>query len=131
LKSAAGLANFVSPSDQVATTPRSINSLAKIVLLIIERDREARSFMDTDLQVQALMMALDAEIASRLAHADRGDGAIRRLESPPSRHRQWSSRCLFGGYNLLKQPEMLADESEGDEVADPSIKLGRASEVAE
>jgi hypothetical protein len=51
-------------------------------LLIIERDREARSFMDTDLQVQALMMALDAEIASRLAHADRGgDGAIRRLES--------------------------------------------------
>src|SRR6516165_3371364 len=78
-------------------------------------------------------MALGTEIARRLAHADRGgDGAIRRLES---RHHGIADGLhdgsLFGGNDLLKQPEMLADEIEGDEVADPSIKLGRAFEVAE
>jgi hypothetical protein len=46
--------------------------------------------------------------------------AIRRLES----HHHRIANCLhdgalFGAYDLLKQPEMLADEIEGDEITDP------------
>src|SRR5262249_1207518 len=37
----------------------------------------------------------------------------------------------FGGDDLLQQPEMLVDEIEGDEVADPVIERGRAFEIAE
>src|SRR6478735_4148759 len=38
--------------------------------------------MDADLQVQALVLALGAEIARRLAHADRGgDGAIYQVKA--------------------------------------------------
>src|SRR5262245_33709122 len=78
-------------------------------------------------------MALGTEIACRLAHADRGgDGAVRRLEG---RHHGIAyglhDSALFRGNDLLKQPEVLADEIEGDEVADPRIKLGRAFEVTE
>jgi hypothetical protein len=39
--------------------------------------------------------------------------------------------ALFGAYDLLKQPEMLSDEIEGNEITDPGIKFGRAFEVAE
>ena len=89
--------------------------------------------MDADLQVQALVLALGAEIARRFAHADRGgNGSIRRLEG---RHHRFANGlhdgALFGAYDLLKQPEMLADEIEGDEITDPGIKFGRAFEVAE
>ena len=89
--------------------------------------------MDADLQVQALVLALGAEIARRFAHADRGgNGAIRRLEG---RHHSIADGlhdgALFGAYDLLKHPEMLSDEIESNEITDPGIKFGRAFEVAE
>ena len=76
----------------------------------------------------ALVLALGAEIAHRLAHADRGgDGAVGRLEG---RHHGIADGLHdgtpFGGDDLLQHPEMLVDEIEGHEVADPVIKLGRA-----
>src|SRR5215470_1301199 len=89
--------------------------------------------MDAYLQQQALVLALGAEVAHRLAHANRGgDGAVRRLEGS---HHGIANRLHdgtpFGGDDLLKQPEMLVDEIERHEVADPLIKLGRAFEIAE
>src|ERR1700724_528522 len=112
---------------------RDIDGLAKIVLLAVERDREAGSFVDAHLQAQALMLTLGAEIAHRLAHADRsGNGAVRRLEG---RHHGIADGLhdgpSFGGDNLLQQPEMLVDEIEGDEVADALIERGRVLEIAE
>src|SRR5215831_8330164 len=89
--------------------------------------------MDANLQTQALLLALGAEVAHRLAHADRGgDPAVGRFEG---RHHGIAdglhNRTPFGRDNLLEQPEMLIDEIERDEVANTFIKLGRASEVAE
>src|SRR6202040_645327 len=89
--------------------------------------------MDANLQAQALVLALGAEIAHRLAHADRGgDAAVRRLEGRHHGIANGLHNCTpFGGDDLLKQPEMLVDEIEGDEVANTFIKLGRAFEIAE
>src|SRR5438552_10567611 len=89
--------------------------------------------MNADLQAQALVLALRAEIAHCLAHANRGgDAVVRRLEGrhhgiPNGLH----DGTPFGGDDLLKQSEMFVDEIEGDKVADTFIKLGRAFEIAE
>jgi hypothetical protein len=79
------------------------------------------------------MLALGAEIAHRLAHADRrGNGAIRRLEG---RHHGiadgFHHGAPFGGNDLLQKPKMFVDEIEGDEVADMLIELGGVLEIAE
>src|SRR5450631_1440382 len=79
------------------------------------------------------MLTLGAEIAHRLAHADRsGNGAVRRLEG---RHHGIANGLHdgppFGGDNLLQQPEVLVDEIEGDEVADALIERSRVLEIAE
>src|SRR6185312_11263009 len=89
--------------------------------------------MDAHLQAETLMLALGAEIAHRLAHAERrGNGAVRRLEG---RHHGVANglhdRPPFGRDNLLQQAEMLVDEIEGGEVADALIELGGAPEIAE
>src|SRR5258705_3282813 len=89
--------------------------------------------MDANLQVQALVVALGAEIAHRLTHADRGcDGAVRRLECC----HHGVANCLhdgapFGRDDFQQQPEMLVDEIECNEVAYPLIELGRVLEIAE
>src|ERR1700745_2362715 len=89
--------------------------------------------MDANLQQQALVIALSAEVAHRFAHANRRrDRAVRAHKS--RRHgiaNGLHDGTPFGGDDLLKQPEMLVDEIEGHEVADPLIKLGRAFEIAE
>src|SRR5215467_15208943 len=79
------------------------------------------------------MLTLGAKIAHRLAHADRsGDGTVRRFES---RHDGIANGlhdgAPFGCDNLLKQPEMLVDEIERDEIADAVIEPGRVPEIAE
>src|ERR1700719_1474689 len=79
------------------------------------------------------MLTLGAEIAHRLAHADRsGNGAVRRLEG---RHHGIANGLHdgppFGRDNLLQQPEMLIDEIEGDEVANAVIEPGGVLEIAE
>src|SRR5580692_13153597 len=89
--------------------------------------------MDAQLQAQALMLTLGAEIAHRFAHADRsGNGAVRRLEG---RHHGIANglhdRAPFGRDNLLQQPEMLVDEIEGGEVTNALIELGGAPEITE
>src|ERR1700721_2778699 len=89
--------------------------------------------MDTQLQAEALMLALGAKVAHRLAHADRRrNGALRRLER---RHHGIADGlddgALFGGDYLLQQPEVLVDEIEGGEVADALIKFGRSPEFAD
>src|ERR1700737_2242641 len=89
--------------------------------------------MDAHLQAQALMLTLGAEIAHRLAHADRsGNGAVRRLEG---RHHGIANGLHdgppFGRDNLLQQPEMLVDEIEGDEVTDALIELSGVLEITE
>src|ERR1700720_3698382 len=89
--------------------------------------------MDANLQTQALVLALGAEIAHRLAHTDRGgDPAVRRLEGRHHGIADGLHNCTpFGSDDLLEQPEMLVYEIEGDEIADTFIKLGRAFEIAE
>ena len=89
--------------------------------------------MDADLQVQALVLALGAEIARRFAHADRGsDCAIRRLEG---RHHRIANGlhdgALFGAYDLLKQPEMLSLQERLAKLAGgvAVIRVGGATEV--
>src|SRR4051812_8846733 len=79
------------------------------------------------------MLALGAEIAHRLAHADRsGNGAVGRLEG---RHYGVANglhdRAPFGRDDLLQQAEMLVDEIEGGEVADALIEFGGVPEIAE
>src|SRR3954463_13844690 len=89
--------------------------------------------MDAHLQAQALVLTLGAEIAHRLAHADRrGNGAVGRLEG---RHHGiadgFYDRAPFGSDNLLQQPEMLVDEIESREVTDALIEFGGILEIAE
>src|ERR1700694_4107176 len=79
------------------------------------------------------MLTLGAEIAHRLAHADRsGNGAVGRLEGG---HHGIANGLhdgpVFGGDDLLQQPEMLVDEIEGGEVTNALIELGGAPEIAE
>src|SRR5262249_38394297 len=74
-----------------------------------------------------------AEIAHRLAHADRGgDGAVRGLEG---RHHGIANGvhdgASFGRDDLLQQSEVLVDEIEADEAADPLIERAPAFEIAE
>src|ERR1700742_4012207 len=88
--------------------------------------------MDAHFQAQALMLTLGAEIAHRLAHADRrGKGAVRRLEG---RHHGIADRLHdrppFRRDDLLQQPEMLVDEIEGSEVADALIEFSGALQIA-
>src|ERR1700737_1678757 len=89
--------------------------------------------MDAHLQAQALMLTLGAEIAHRLAHADRsGNGAVRRLEG---RHHGIANglhdALPFRRDNLLQQPEMLVDEIEGDEVTDAILERSGVLEITE
>src|SRR3984957_13309807 len=89
--------------------------------------------MDANLQSQALVLALGAEIARRLAHANcGGDAAVRDFDG---RHHGIANSLHdgtpFGGDDLLKQSEMFVDEIEGDEVADTFIKLSRVFEITE
>src|SRR2546425_5857502 len=89
--------------------------------------------MDTHLQPQALVLTFGAQIAHRLAHADRSrNGAVGRLEG---RHHGIANGLhdspSFGGDNLLQQPEMLVDEVEGCEVTDALIEFGGILEIAE
>src|SRR5436305_14397856 len=89
--------------------------------------------MNAHLRAQALMRALGAKIARRLAHAvRRRNGAVGRLKS---RHHGVANGlhdgAPFGRDDLLQQPKMLVDEIEGHEVADAFIERGGVLEIAE
>src|SRR5579859_5452860 len=103
------------------------------ILAIVKDDREARSLVDADLQLQILAAAFGVQLFHRLAHAERGgDGMVGRMEG---RHHRVANgldhRAVPGGDNLVQHGKMRAHDVERGDVADPLIEHGRALEVGE
>ena len=81
----------------------------------------------------SLPRSVRLELAHRVAHAQRrGDRAVGRREC---RHHRIADGldhgAGLGGDDLVQHAEMRPHQIEGDEIADPLVKLGRALEVGE
>ena len=89
--------------------------------------------MDADLQQQVVAVALLVEPAHGLAHAQRR--RHRAVRSRKRRHDGVADRLHdrpgLCGHDLVEHAEMLPDQIERSEIADPFVELGRALEVGE
>src|ERR1700719_3454912 len=89
--------------------------------------------MDADLQQQVLTAAHVIEVAHGLPHAQ--CGGDRPVGGREGRHNGVADglddSTRLGGDDLVEYAEMVFDHVEGDQIADPLVKLGRAFEVGE
>ena len=89
--------------------------------------------MDADLQQQILAAAPVIEIAHRFPHAE--CGGERPVGGRKGRHHRVADGlddgAGLGRDNLVEHAEMGFDQIEGDQIADPLVKLRRAFEVGE
>src|SRR5450631_699380 len=102
---------------------RDVDGLAEIILPLVEHDREARTFMDADLDHEVLGSAFGIERLHGGAHPQTGGQCMFRLHE--CRHHGIANRlydgALLGRDDFQQGMEMRADQIERDEIADPLV----------
>src|SRR5882724_13555114 len=110
-----------------------VNGLTEIVLPLVEHDREARTFMDADLDHEIAGPALGIERVHGGAYPQARDN--RMLGPDEGRHHGIADRLYDGAFlrgdDFQQGVEMRTHQIECGEISDPLVQRGGALEVGE
>jgi len=101
------------------------DGLAEIVLPLVEHHREARAFVNADLDDQIFLLATPGvEFLHRRAHTQAGDDRVLGLMNVAmtASPMVFYDRALFRSDDFEQRMEMRAHQVEGDEIAYPFIE---------
>ena len=112
---------------------RDVHGLAEVVELVIEGDRDRRPVVDADLEQHGPLGLVLVEAFDGAAHLERRADRERRVRI--GGHDRIADglhdRPAMAHGRLAQQVEMLLDQLEGVQIADPLIERGRSPDVRE